>query len=114
MTLLEQQQLFSSLVPSLINSAINLGFGVTLGEVFRPPAQEQWDFDHGIGVLKSLHGIRLAIDLQLFRDGVYLTDSKDYEPLGLLWEKTNVLCAWGGRFHKPDGNHFSLTRNGIR
>ena len=29
---------------------------------------------------------RLAIDLNLFRNGLFLPDSKDHEPLGAWWE----------------------------
>ena len=114
MTLLEQQQLFSSLIPGLINQAIILGFQVTLGEAFRTPEQAKWNEEHGKGISNSLHLSRLAIDLLLFKDGQYITNSNDYLPLGEWWENQNILCAWGGRFSSVDGNHFSLTRNGIR
>jgi len=68
----------------------------------------------GAGIAHSLHTQRLAVDLQLFKDGVYLTDSAAYESLGVFWEKLDPDACWGGRFSKPDGNHFSLTFGGIK
>jgi hypothetical protein len=37
MTLSEQQRLFATLLPKLINQALALGFEVTLGEAWRSP-----------------------------------------------------------------------------
>ncbi|MHC4224574.1 MAG: M15 family peptidase [Planctomycetota bacterium] len=70
-----------------------------------------------IGIATSLHCIRLAGDLGLFqvRPGhtpLYLTQSKDYTPLGEHWEDMHPLCCWGGRFKNPDGGHFSVTHRG--
>jgi len=58
----------------------------------------------------SLHYIRLAIDLNLFKGGVYLTETMDHETLGLYWE--GIGGSWGGRF--GDGNHYSLEYKGRR
>lgn len=114
MTLLEQQWLFSSLAPTLIKHALWLGFQVTFGEAFRTAEQAAWNAEHGLGIVKSLHRERLAIDLNLFKNGIFLKQSEDYLPLGEWWEAQDPLCCWGGRFKKPDGNHFSLTRDGVR
>lgn len=62
----------------------------------------------------SLHYIGLAADLNLFKGGVYLTETKDHKPLGELWELWGG--SWGGRFGESspgagdgnDGNHYSL------
>jgi hypothetical protein len=51
----------------------------------------------------SFHYMRLAIDLNLFWKGTYLTETADYEVLGEYWE--SLGGTWGGRF--DDGNHFS-------
>lgn len=102
----QQQWQFADLVSDLIEHARFLGFRVALGEAWRHPAMEAWYFVRGLGVKNSFHGKRLAIDLLLFRDGVYLTKSEDYRPLGLYWESRGG--TWGGRFKRPDGNHFSL------
>lgn len=114
MTLARHQQLFAALVPRLIDQAIALGFRVTLGECYRTPEQAAWNAEHGKGVASSLHTRRCAIDLQLFRDDVYLTDSADYRVLGEWWTQLHPLARWGGDFLRPDGNHFSLEWQGVQ
>ena len=51
-------------------------------------------------------------DLNLFKDGVYLTSDKDHEPFGIYWESLHPLCRWGGRF--KDGNHYSIEHQGVK
>jgi hypothetical protein len=85
------------MVPPLIDRAYELGFEVTLGDAYRDPRCPY-------GAEKSFHHKRLAIDLNLFRDGRYLTSSKSHQPLGLYWE--SIGGTWGGRWN--DGNHYSL------
>jgi hypothetical protein len=57
-----------------------------------------------------LHKSRLAVDLNVFRDGKYLTTGEQYADLGEFWE--SIGGAWGGRFN--DGNHFSFEHNGYK
>ena len=110
MTLRQKQSLFASLVPSLILKAIELGFEVTIGEVWRSEWAATEYARRGLGIQMSLHRDKLAIDLNLFKDGVYLTSTEAHRELGEWWEKQNPLCRWGGRF--KDGNHYSLTHGG--
>ena len=112
MTLHEQQVLFARLLPRLIDQAFELGFEVVLGETWRTPEQAAANAAKGIGIKNSLHCDRLAVDLILFRDGIWLQSSADYAPLGEWWEKQHPLARWGGRFTRPDGDHFSLTFGG--
>ena len=116
--LLQLQFTFSRLLPRLLDKAYSLGLSVTVGEAYRTPQQAKLNADAGSGIVNSLHTQRLAIDLQLFRDSIYLMDTKDYESLGEYWEQLGVQekvpLAWGGRFSKPDGNHFSLGFQGVR
>ena len=115
MTLGEKQRAFARLVPRLIDKAHELGFEVTLGDAYRSPQQAAANAAAGTGIANSLHTLRLAIDLNLFRDGVYLTRSEDHKPLGDYWKTLHPLCSWGGDFvSRPDGCHYSLTHNGIR
>ena len=110
MTLREKQSLFAGLVASLIDHALALGFDVTLGEAYRSPEEAARLAALGLGIKSSLHTARLAIDLNLFRGGTYLTSNEAHEPLGVWWEKQDPLCRWGGRF--GDGNHYSLEHGG--
>ena len=101
MTDRQKQSKFASMVPALINKAIELGFEVTLGDAYRHPS-----CPYGSEV--SLHHIRLAIDLNLFKNGEYMKDSKSHRQLGEWWESQGG--SWGGRYN--DGNHYSLEHNG--
>jgi len=115
MTLLEKQQVFASLLPRLINKARELGYEVTIGEAYRPQAMADLDAKEGKGIKCSLHGERLAIDLNLFKDGEYLTDTRAYQALGMYWESlshSEYETRWGGFFAKPDGDHFSIMHEG--
>ena len=110
MTLREKQSLFAQLVACLILKAKELGFEVTFGEAHRPERVAEENARRGTGIRNSLHCDRLAIDLNLFRDGKFLDKSEDHRTLGSWWEQQHPLAKWGGRF--GDGNHYSLTHGG--
>lgn len=112
MTLSEKQQLFTKLIAQLILWADEKGLRLTFGEAYRTPEQAALNAKSGKGIANSLHTQRLAVDLNLFKNGVYQTDSAAYKELGIYWE--SLGGAWGGRFSRPDGNHFSLEHNGVR
>jgi len=109
MTLRQKQSAFAGMVPLLIAEMFKRGYEVTLGESWRRP---------GVGWKHSLHRKRLAIDLNLFHKGRYLTSTKAHKPFGIWWEnqgkKRNLLLTWGGRFKRPDGNHYSLSHQGYK
>lgn len=109
-SLSSKQQKFAFLVGKLILQAYEMGYGVSFGECYRTPEQAALNAAKGIGIKNSLHGIRLAVDINLFKDGKYLARSEDYKILGEWWEAQDPECAWGGRFN--DGNHFSLKHGG--
>lgn len=112
MTLHEAQVLFCQLVGRLIEQATQLGYQPRLGEAWRSSATAALYAQQGRGIVQSLHCDRLALDLLLDKDGIYLTDSEAYRPLGEWWKTLHPLCRWGGDFSKPDGNHFSLSWGG--
>ncbi|MGP9421518.1 M15 family metallopeptidase [Ewingella sp. AOP9-I1-14] len=112
MTLSQKQQQFTQMVGQLIAWSFANGYALTLGEAYRTPEQAKLNAASGAGIANSLHIQRLAIDFNLFIGGVYQTDSKAFLPLGEYWE--SLGGSWGGRFKKPDGNHFSLEHNGVR
>lgn len=115
MTLREAQSLHVRLTGLLIAHAYALGYELTWGQTLRTPDDAEENAMHGAGILHSLHLIGLAVDLHLFKGGVYLEKTEDYSALGTYWESLDPLCAWGGRFHsRPDGNHFSITWQGVR
>lgn len=113
-TLRQKQSRFALGVALLIQHADSLGYQVTLGEAWRTPEQAKWNAANGIGTVSSLHIERLAIDLNLYKDGNWLQTSNDHKPLGEWWESLGPDYRWGGRFSRPDGNHYSITPDGKR
>lgn len=110
MTLRQKQSLFVRLVGELIFHAIEEGYELTFGEAYRSPEEAARLAKLGKGIKNSLHTSKLAIDLNLFKDGIYLSSTESHKPLGEWWESQHELCRWGGRFN--DGNHYSLEHAG--
>ncbi len=111
--LLEAQMFFCLDVARLIQFiASQGGYGVTMGWAYRPPEYAMVYVALKKGVAHSIHEDRLGIDLQLFLDGVYLTESSEYAPLGDYWKSLRPENRWGGDFERIDGNHFSREWDG--
>lgn len=110
MTLSEKQALFTVMIAKLIFWADEHGYRLTFGEAYRTPEQAALNAKNGKGIKNSLHTQRLAVDFNLFKNGVWLTKSTDHQPLGEYWE--SIGGTWGGRFN--DGNHYSLEHNGVK
>ena len=103
MALRTKQAKFAGMLARLILHTEALGYEVTMGWAYRPHYL-------GIGHPNSLHDLRLAQDLNLFRNGEYLEATEDHRLLGEYWE--SIGGSWGGRFN--DGNHYSLEHEGRR
>lgn len=116
MTLLEKQTLFAQDFSKLIQYAASIGYQVTYGETERSKTQAEANAKAGKGIANSLHIIRLAGDLNLYKNGKYLDKSEDHRSLGVFWESLSTPEAkhrWGGRFtSRPDGNHYSIEHEG--
>jgi hypothetical protein len=110
MTLRRKQSHFARLIAHLIDHATHLGYEVTFGNAWRSPEEAARLSSEGVGITKSLHCSRLAVDLNLFRDGRYLPSTNAHRPLGEFWE--GLGGSWGGRFSTPDGNHYSMEHKG--
>lgn len=114
MTLGEKQRLFTQLVGDLIIWSYDQGYTLTFGEAYRTPEQAALNAKKGSGIANSLHTQRLAIDLNLFINGQYVTGTESYAPLGEYWKSLDENCCWGGDFSRPDGNHFSYQHEGVK
>ena len=114
MTLGEQQRRFTELVGRLILWAYANGYELTFGDAYRSPEQAALNAKTGAGISNSLHTKRLAVDFNLFIDGLYQTTSESHRPLGEYWKSLDPLCRWGGDFRKPDGNHYSMEFQGVQ
>ena len=103
--MVEKQARLMSMLARLILHAEALGYQITGGDLYRDP-RATFPYSHP----DSLHAQRLAVDLNLFLHGEYLTTVDDYMPLGLYWE--SLGGTWGGRF--DDAPHFSLANAGMK
>lgn len=109
MTLREKQSKFAKMAAELILKAYELGYEVTLGDAYRDTRLHgEFGVKKAYGAAKSFHKLRLAIDLNLFKDGKFLTTTEDHRKLGEWWESKGG--TWGGRWTgaRADGNHYSL------
>jgi hypothetical protein len=109
MTLKTARCKFSKALAELVLYAYSIGYEVCFDEVTERITQKDPTSDH---MKNSLHHLGLAGDLNLYKNGVYLETTEDHKPLGDWWEKKGVdediPLRWGGRFSKPDGNHYEL------
>jgi hypothetical protein len=111
----KMQVTFTDNISYLIGFAYNQGYELTFGEAYRTPEQAALNAKKGTGIVNSLHCKRLAVDFNVFKDGEYLTKSEDLKELGEYWKSLNKDNAWGGDFKSlPDGNHFSMSYEGVR
>ena len=108
MPLRERQSEFAKKVALLILFAYERGYELTFGDAYARTGHSK----------NSCHYVRLAIDLNLFKDGKYLSHTTDHKELGEFWE--SIGGSWGGRFDESspgagdgiDGNHYSLEWGG--
>ncbi len=112
MKLSEKQRRFTYMIGLLIEWAFTHRYELTGGEWYRTKEQAEWyakKLEKGKrskGIRNSKHCVRLAVDFNLFINGVYQTKTKAYEKLGKQWECLGG--TWGGRFKRKDGNHFEF------
>lgn len=110
-TLGQKQRKFSLMIATLILYAYDKGYEISLGDAYRDPRLHGAVGEKkGYGHAKSAHKQRLAVDLNLYSQGVYLDTTEAHKFLGEKWEAMGG--AWGGRF--SDGNHYSLEHEGVK
>jgi len=108
-----KQSDFLLLAAKLIIWINRQGYQVTGGDLYRDPRSHGKYGKRGpYGRRHSTHKRRLAIDLNLFFDGVYLQTTEDHRRVGEYWESLDPRCRWGGWYQ--DGNHYSFEHNGRR
>lgn len=110
MSLNPKQWEFSQSMAALIQQAKALGYEVVMGEAYRTSAQAAANAASGSGIAHSLHCDSLAVDLNLFLNGAYITDSTGHVQLGIWWKARGPDYRWGGDFStRKDYNHYSLS-----
>jgi hypothetical protein len=110
MRLSEMQQTFAHNAALLILKMSEAPYACTFGEALRTQEMADLYAKQGKGIKNSLHLKKLAIDLNLFKGGEYLSTSEAHRPFGEWWEALDPDNRWGGRF--GDGNHYSMTDDG--
>jgi len=99
MKLSERQAKLAEMTALLIQYAKLLDYSITYGDAYSK-------LEFGVHSFNSFHYKRLAVDFNLFIDGVYQTTTEAHKPLGEFWKF--IGGTWGGDFEEPDGNHYSL------
>jgi len=111
MRLGEKQELFAQLFCEHVIWLKASGYAVRLGDVFASTGHREG----------SNHYIKLAGDINLFLNGLYITTTMGHSISGEKWESRHELCRWGGNWDKDDhpgepgeddGNHYSLIHEG--
>ena len=116
MKLSESQAIFSVNVAKLILHINESGHTCAGGEWWRTPEMAAIYAKRGTGIKRSRHCDKMAIDLSIFKDGVWLTDTESYRQFGVYWCSLNSLNRWGGDWDgdgvpdlgENDGNHFEM------
>lgn len=112
-TLRQMRCRFSRTLPLLQNFMTLRGYEHAINEVVRTQAQADANAASGAGSARSLHLDGLAVDINLYKDGVYLTETSAHLVFGQFWKSLWPDCRWGGDFKpKPDGNHYSIEYQG--
>jgi hypothetical protein len=101
MTLLQKQFTFSKNLTTLFNWLIINKYDWSIGGAYRTEYQEKEYKRLGLShTNNSLHLKKLAIDLNIFKDGKYLTTGELLKPIGDYWCKLNEKNRWGGDWNK--------------
>ena len=101
MKLSEKQSIFLLNAAKLIIWVSEQGQYVTGGELLRTKEQQQIYFDSGKSkTMDGKHLEKLAIDLSLFINGTYRSDTEAYKPLGQFWVSLHPDNRWGGDWNK--------------
>jgi len=102
MSLVDKQDKFSAMISLLVEYMRFRGFQVTYGDAYR---DDRVTYGHP----RSTHRSRLAVDLNLFKDGKYLADGDAHEHFHDFWD-----LIGGAERISGDKNHYSLELNGVR
>ena len=114
MSLGAKQELFSRMIPLLYLFAQFHGYQIRSGDLFRDPRTHgEIGQDFGpYGHKNSCHKLKLAIDCNITKDGVYLDGMAAADAHNFLHNFWDLL---GGAKRIPhDLNHYSISHNGFR
>lgn len=108
MSLVQEQFQFIQDVAKLVDFCVKYGLVITAGEMYRPPEMQKIYVQTGRSkTMNSRHGMRLAIDLNFFKNGKLIYDIPTLTPVGKYWESLSPKNS-AGMFWKSfkDVPHF--------
>lgn len=108
MTLNDKQHIFAMNIARLLQHVEVLGYTCSIGEIWRSKEQAEIYAKQGKGILDSQHCKKLAVDLFLFSNGVFLQEKKDYQLLGEYWKSLHKDNRHGSDFPRVDCVHFEM------
>ena len=99
MTLGQQQRHFALMIGELLVWIYEQGYEVTFGDAWAKTGHKD----------DSFHYKHLAKDLNLYKDGAWLTETEGHAEIGRKWKEMGG--SWGGDFRRKDGNHYSYGKH---
>ena len=97
MGLRQEQSLFAKDTYRLFGFIFENGYDITFGEVLRTEEQQAIYLKTGRSkTSNSMHLKKLAIDINIFKDGKLIEDNKELKIFGDYWQSLNELNRWGG------------------
>jgi len=99
MKIRKAQDEFGKFLPILMQFIHSSNYTYSLGDARARPEDERH-------IKNSNHYSGLAIDLNLFKNGIWLKNTEDHAEFGKFWESLHPNCRWGGRW--SDGNHYEF------
>lgn len=108
MSLGKEQEAFSKDVLSLFTYLHEKGFQVRIGEAYRTKEQQEiYIKAKRSQTFNSMHLKKCAIDLHIFKGGVWLKAKGELQKIGDFWESLSPKNRWGGNWKSfTDCPHF--------
>ena len=111
MTLRQKQSIFAERIATLILLAKSKGYEVTFGDAYRDPrVHGEFGEKKGYSHSRSTHKVRLAVDLNLFKDGQLYPEG--HQELHDIWDMLSPGLASARILN--DMNHYSFENEGVR
>jgi len=89
---------FSIMLAQLIVFIYAMGYTCSIGDTWAKKGEGR---KHS---KTSKHYDRLASDINLFKDSIYLTAKEDHAQFGAYWKALGGV--WGGDWKSADANHY--------
>ena len=99
--LIQDQQDFFDFFVEWGVEARRRGYKCTFGDAYRDPRASFPYSSPG-----TVHDDRLAVDVNLFKAGQWLTTKDEWREMGKCWDSLDPRCSWGGDLSDP--NHLSF------